>query len=175
MNRVQNTMMSGMSRCPNDMKINLAGTCETENELYEATMRTMKSELRLWLLRSLLKSNLATNDIYNFAKKQGLLRTYNKTPNWETMKIAMETKIWDLKMVLRERYNIRATKRKELLEKLDFKSHRLLKKTRKIKKAVNMERQILQKRYLNKIRHYQRKRQVDLKDQSRATKYFIPT
>ena len=77
---------------------------------------------------------MATNDIYNFANKQGILRKFNKAPDWNTMKAAREIKVCDLKKVLIECHNTQAKRRKDLLCKLDFKSFKLLKKTRRIKK-----------------------------------------
>ena len=110
-----------------------------EMELLEAHRIAMRNELRIWWLRSLLEKDLATPDVYHFAKNQGLLRTFDQTPNQETMKVAMDLKITDLKKSLALNYRNRRVKTENLLNELDHRSYKLRKKLHKIRKAVAEE------------------------------------
>ena len=73
----------------------------TEGEVLEASLRVMKSELRVWLLQSLMDRNLATRDVFNFAEQQANLRYCNKTPDLKTMRQAMIMKLGDSKLKLK--------------------------------------------------------------------------
>ena len=123
-------------------------------ELYEAHRAVMKNEMRLWLLKSLLEKNLATRDIYYFAKNQAKLRTFDQVPNPGTMKTAMNVKITDMKKVLSHSVRDRTNKRAHLLNELNHRSFKLRKKVRLMKTDISKEREIIQLKYKKKINHY---------------------
>ena len=152
---------------------NIAGI---ENRLLEATMTVMRNELRIWLLRSLLERNLATRDIFHFAKNQGMLRQYNKIPDRRTIEIAMKVKIEDLRMVLLNSYKNKRKKKKDLLVELNHRTFKLRKKTVKINKLVQYEQNKIKISYEKKIQHYlncQTERNNNLDMNSRGD--FCPT
>ena len=81
-----------------DMK-NISGK---ELELLNMQMTTMKHQLRIKLFKLLLDQKLATRDVFYFFKGQTEQRTFNKALDWGTMKSAMNTKISDVALVLRD-------------------------------------------------------------------------
>ena len=56
-----------------------ANLSRTLTELEEILNMLMESEMRLWLLRKLLKEELFTWDIFHFAVNQANMRVTNKT------------------------------------------------------------------------------------------------
>ena len=86
--RVNNTQTPDDNSSVSSGYRHLVGT--HKGKLLEAHMIIMRNELRLWLLKSLISRDLATPDVYNFAKKkQGLLRCLDKRPDKETIRVAM--------------------------------------------------------------------------------------
>ena len=80
---------------------NISGS---EQSLLETHMNTMKYQLRIKLLRSLLNQKLVTRDIFFFARKQADRRLFKKVPDWDTMERAMLVKMSDVKSALKESY-----------------------------------------------------------------------
>ena len=62
----------------------------TNDELQRTLKDIMMGETRLWLLRTLLKLELVTWDIYNFAVKQADLRVTLTSLDWPTMRSALK-------------------------------------------------------------------------------------
>ena len=148
-----------------------------ERELLEAHMNVMRNEMRLWLLKSLLEKDLATRDIYYFTKKQALLRYTDKIPDKETMRVAMEVKIRDMRKVLSHSYNIRRTTNKSLLSELNYRSKRLVKKVNKIKDIVAKEKLKISTKYKAKIEHYHKLQAPDglISSNCHTTRKVTPT
>ena len=69
-------------------------------KLRENALNISFTEARIWLLRQLMKLNLATRDIFHFALKQANIRIVDKTPDIPTVKHAMLAKLCDNKKVL---------------------------------------------------------------------------
>ena len=78
----------------------MANLNRNKEKLAKALHEIMMGETRLWLLHNLLKLELVTWDIYNFARKQAELRTTLKSLDWPTMKAALKIKIRDTLLTL---------------------------------------------------------------------------
>ena len=87
-----------------------------ELNLLRTHMTTMRYQLRLKLLRSLLRQKLATRDIFFFVKGQADQRTYNKSPDWVTAELAMRAKLLDIKNGLKKSYLDRTRAGQEITE-----------------------------------------------------------
>ena len=74
--------------------------CGLECRLTETLKFIMKTECRIWLIKSLLKLDLCTRDIYFFALNQARMRVEDKLLDKQTVRAAMNTKLRDLRMVL---------------------------------------------------------------------------
>ena len=65
-------------------------------ELKKALQDIMEEETKAWLIRTLLRTRLATWDIYHFAKNQAGLRTVIKHLDWQTISSALQAKLRDI-------------------------------------------------------------------------------
>ena len=108
-----------------------------EAELLSTQMSIMKNELRIRLLRSLLKQGLATRDVFYFAKGQAELRQYNKETDHRTIRSPMEAKIIDMKKILHMDFRKRDGIKNILLSEFDNKTESMGKLLRRIKREVN--------------------------------------
>ena len=105
---------------------------EGENRLLKASMKTIRDEARLWLLRNLLSKNLATPDIYDFIKNQAGLRYTHKGPELDTMRCAMRMKVKDVKTSLALGYTTRKKMMKDYIKDLNCGKYSTRKRIRKI-------------------------------------------
>ena len=65
-------------------------------ELKKALQNIMIEETKAWLIKSLLRTRLATWDIYHFAKQQAGLRSILRHLDWQTMSSALRAKLRDI-------------------------------------------------------------------------------
>ena len=141
----------------------ISGSCSGANSnLLKAELTVMKNELRVWLIRSLMKKGLATRDIFSFTSKQAELRTFKKHPDNLTSRQAMKAKLGDLISTLKVNYCNRKRRRKELLTELGNKHYSMNKKMKNIRNTVMKERDNIRKKYIDKIAHYQKKQAPNL-------------
>ena len=124
-----------------------------EDLLLETHMVVMKNETRLWMLKSLLDRNLATNDIYSFVSGQAFLRDNDSTPDPDMTRIAMKAKIRDVKKSIRIHHRQRRLHEEDLFRGLSYKSRTFRRKIKKIRKTTNNERKLLKEKYEKKIEH----------------------
>ena len=73
-----------------------------KTELKRALRDIMMQETKAWLIKTLLKTGLATWDIYFFAKKQAGIRSINRNLDWQTMSSALRAKLRDILTKLTE-------------------------------------------------------------------------
>ena len=130
------------------------------SKLYRAYNGIMENETRIWMLKSLTKNNISTNDIHAFVKNQAGLRNFNKDLDQQTMKVAMRAKIRDIRMTLNHQYRAKPLCQGQLLRALDGKSYALRKKLKKISGEVKIRRNRLRNKYDKKISHLKHKQKV---------------
>ena len=138
-----------------------------EGDLYEILLKThieiMENRMRLWLLKTLKRKNLTTRDIFFFSKKQGLLRKLNKLPDKKTILAAMHAKIVDLRKFLRRNIAMKRKIRQDIFKGTNREERKKLNiKLTELNNLVYEKKQVLRKKYLKKINHYE-KTQVDIK------------
>ena len=138
-----------------------------EGDLYEKLLKThieiMENRMRLWLLKTLKRKNLTTRDIFFFSKKQGLLRKLNKLPDKKTILAAMHAKIVDLRKFLRRNIAMKRKIRQDIFKGTNREERKKLNiKLTELNNLVYEKKQVLRKKYLKKINHYE-KTQVDIK------------
>ena len=102
---------------------------ETELELTEAHKRISVNEIRLGLMKDLMKHGLCTKDIYSFACTQADLCAVISDPDKSTIGSAMRTKIRDLKQLLKNDHRQRRQKERELLIQMGGRSWKVRKST----------------------------------------------
>ena len=127
---------------------------ETELELTEAHKRISVNEIRLGLMKDLMKHGLCTKDIYSFACTQADLCAVISDPDKSTIGSAMRTKIRDLKQLLKNDHRQRRQKERELLIQMGGRSWKVRKKITRIKRGLRQEREKLVKKYADKLQHY---------------------
>ena len=114
----------------------------SELELLKMHMDTMKNQLNIKLLHSLLDQKLATR------------RFFNKDLDMGTLRSAMVTKMSDMKMSYKNGLIARARVKKQLLEDYNGKKCKMRKCIRHIRALVEKERTKIWKKYTDKIQHY---------------------
>ena len=148
------------------------------SELLNASIEVMKNETRIWLLKSLMKKNLATRDIFSFAMKQANLRSINKTPDSLTIRRAMCIKLGDIKLSMTHSFEARRRARQNLLKQLGEKKYILKKHIRNIKREVEEKRTITLEKYRKKIDHYTKTQSILLdngQNKMGIKKALVPT
>ena len=140
------------------------GNSDFEGQIYKKLLKVhidiMEDRLRLWLLRSLNKRDLATQDIFSFVKKQGLLRVFDKKPDHMTIKAAMKAKKRDLQQSLAKGIN----EKKRLWRQLNSlgQERNVIEIRKKIGQDVYRRKEKIKKKYSEKIEHYKQKQEGDM-------------
>ena len=147
-----------MKSRPSNDSVNFSGS---EQDLLRIHMTTMKYQLRIKLLRSLLRQKLATRDVFFFSKGQADLRLFKKNPDWATIESAMLAKISDLKIALRESRTFLRSLRSQALVNFDNKKYKLRRCIRRINRKLQDEKKRMWEKYTKKINHYKQQQNID--------------
>ena len=144
------------------------------SKLYKTHMDVMENETRIWLLKSLLKQNLSTNDVYAFAVTQAGLRTTKKSLDKSTMVSAMRAKVSDIKATVSDQYRTKVVVERELLRALDGRSYALRKRLKRISGDVKKQRIKLRNKFERKISHLKQKQRALTVEQRNNCKPTVP-
>ena len=140
---------------------------ETIGQLNKIYADISDDNLRIWLLRELMKRNLSTRDIYSFINGQAKLRTDLKLLDYKTMTSAMRTKLNDIKKKLSRKIKKKLTLEDELDEEV------VKMNTKKHKKENKKRSREIEKKYKMKIAHYTLKQKQKIVKCARKKKNFI--
>ena len=129
---------------------------ELENRLLKAHINILENRMKLWLLRTLKRKNLATRDIFFFSKKQGLLRRFDRTPDNRTVLAAMQAKTKDVKKSLLSSITMKKKVRREIIKGIEPGGEgKIHKSMKEINRIVHEKKQVLKRKYVTKINHYE--------------------
>ena len=127
---------------------------EIEAELLEAHRKVMTGSMRIKLMKSLLGRGLCLRDVFSFASNQAENYEMNTELDREIINSAMKAKIRDSKLVVISHQRSKRKKEKELLGVLGGYTKTWRTILKQIRKKVNEEKELLQKKYDKKIKHY---------------------
>ena len=128
-----------------------------DNNSLEDTMRKMMlEEVRIWLLKELMRQGLCTRDVYSFAVKQAGLRSSFKSIDEATIRQAMLSKIRDCRATLKRLKGVRALLETNLSTESERERLKLKTIKNKLGKKIRQERKKILIKYANKIDHYKK-------------------
>ena len=128
-------------------------------ELKKALQNIMIEETKAWLIKSLLRTRLATWDIYHFAKQQAGLRSILRHLDWQTMSSALRAKLRDILTTLTQYRRIKSRLECQIRE-FDQENKAILKQILSPwKKIVKEEKRIRIDKFKAKINHYKKKQE----------------
>ena len=126
-------------------------------ELKKALQNIMIEETKAWLIKTLLKTRLATWDIYHFAEKQAGLRTTLKNLDWQTMSSALRAKLRDIKTTLTYLRRSKSKLELDIKEKYWDTTNILKQIMAPWKGIIKQEKRERIKKFRSKLDHYKKK------------------
>ena len=146
-----------------------------EKKILIKTYRNIsENKLRIWLFKSLMSENLATRDIYTFAKNQSELRTTIKVLDKRSMTNAMKMKLKDIKLALSENSYNKKHQEMNMIKKYGLEALKECKTAKEEIITLECRKKI---EYQTKINHYKhcQKEQNELKRYRPHMKKIKPT
>ena len=149
---------------------------DTMNELQKELDKLNDKETRAWLLKTMKKRGVYTNDIMSFIKQQGKNRCFLVDFDRKTADSAMHRKIKDAKASMLQQKNILLSIKRRILEENSNRRFILKKMIKQAKNNIQNKQKKREKRYNKKIDRYLEQQALTVKPKNEGkNKAFTPT